>query len=547
MKNLLFISILFLQVYISAQTTVGLIDYQNGNAAGYVLFSPIASTSTYLIDKCGNKVHEWNSVYNPALSTYLLDDGSLIRTGQLNNANFEEGGSGGLIEKYDWDGNLIWTYSISDDFQCQHHDIKVLPNGNILVIVWERYTTAEAINQGKNTSYSNSYILSEKIVELQPFGTNDATIVWEWKVWDHMIQDFDNVKPNFGVVANNPGLINLNYFPGPSTNVDWIHLNSIDYNPTLDQILVSSHTFSEVWIIDHSTTTAEAATNSGGNSGVGGNLMYRWGNPQAYSRGNPSNKKFYGQHHATWIPTGTPNAGKIIVFNNGLNRTAGVYSSIDIIETPIMSANNYPIVGTASYAPTSLFWTYTAPVPTDFYSSNISGVYPLENGSFMITNGNEGTFFELNSNNEILWKYISPVNNTGLLNQGVTPDGNLVFRCNYYPETYSAFTGKTLADLGELETLPNSPSICEIYAKITSLELNENVSQVFPNPSNDLINVSIPTNEKAKRIEIINSLGIIEFTKTDTSFSILSLEEGVYFVKIYTMNGLFIVKKIIKN
>jgi hypothetical protein len=544
MKKLVFFPLLLLKWALFSQT-VGLINYQNGNTPGYVLFSPTTSTATYLIDKCGNKVHEWNSTYRPALASYLLEDGSLLRTGQLDNANFDEGGSGGIIEKFDWDGNLTWSYSISDNFQCQHHDVKFLPNGNVLAIVWERFTAAEIIAEGKNSSYANSYILTEKIVELQPSGLSGATIVWEWKVMDHLIQDFDNTKPNFGVVANNPSLINLNYFPGLSTNVDWIHLNSIDYNEALDQIIVSSHTFCEFWIIDHSTTTAQAATNSGGNSGIGGNLMYRWGNPQAYGRGNPSVKKFYGQHHATWIPAGMPNAGKILVFNNGLNRPAGVYSSVDMVETPAMVNNTYPIVGNSAFAPTSLFWTYTAPVPTDFYSSNISGVYPLENGSFMVTSGASGKFFEINSNNEEVWEYISPSNNTGIITQGNVPSGNLVFRCNFYPENYDAFSGKTLVDLGEIEINPTSPSICEVYLGIDSKEISSNEFSIVPNPSSDVI--TITNFQSIKNIEILNSLGKIVLTSESASFSISYLTMGTYFVKVNTVDNSSVLKKLVKN
>jgi len=543
-KKLLFFPLLLLKLALFSQT-VGLINYQNGNTPGYVLFSPTTSTTTYLIDKCGNKVHEWRSTYKPALVSYLLEDGSLLRTGQLDNVNFDEGGSGGIIEKFDWDGNLTWSYAISDNFQCQHHDVKFLPNGNVLVIVWERYTSAELIAEGKNTSYTNSFILSEKIVELQPLGLNGATVIWEWKVWDHLIQDFDIGKPNYGVVADNPGRINLNYFPGLATNTDWIHLNSIDYNPTLNQILVSSHTFCEVWIIDHSTTTAEAATNSGGTSGIGGNLMYRWGNPQAYGRGNPSVKKLYGQHHATWIPVGTPNEGKLLVFNNGLNRTAGVYSSVDMIETPAMTNNIYPIVGSTAFAPTSLFWTYTAPVPTDFYSSNISGVYPLDNGSFMIINGTAGTFFEINLNKDEVWKYISPSNNTGIITQGNVPSGNLVFRCNFYPENYDAFIGKTLVDMGEIEINPTSPSICEVYLGIDSKEISSSEFSIFPNPSSDLI--AITNFQSIKNIEILNSIGKIVLTSESSSLSLSSLKMGTYFVKVNKMDNSFVLKKLVKN
>ena len=55
----------------------------------------------------------------------------------------------------------------------------------------------------------------------------------------------------------------------PNTNADWTHFNAVDYNPELDQIVISVHAFSEIWIIDHSTTTAEAAGHKGGRAARG--------------------------------------------------------------------------------------------------------------------------------------------------------------------------------------------------------------------------------------------------------------------------------------
>lgn len=541
------ISLLLIQFSISAQNTVGLINYQAGNSDGYILFSPMTSTKTYLINKCGEKVHEWNTSTNrPALSCHLMTDGSLLRTGKTNNANFNEGGSGGIIEKFDWNGTLTWSYIISDSNFVQHHDIKLLPNGNILAIVWDRYTNAEAIAHGKNTAYTNAHLWSEKIIEIQPVGTNSGTIVWEWKLWDHLVQDFDNTKPNNGVITDHPELVNLNYFPGQPTSMDWIHFNSIDYNATTDQILLSSHTFNEIWVIDHSTSTSEAASHTGGNSGKGGDLLYRWGNPQAYQRGNPSTKSFFGQHHATWIPSGYPNAGKILVFNNGLNRT-GTFSSIDMIETPINSMNQYPIGATTAFLPNNLFWTYTDPTPSDFYSSNISGVYPLINGSFLISSGANGTFFEIDSNNQTLWKYINPIVNTGILTQGAVPGTtNPVFRCEYYPSTYPAFTGKNLVSLGEIELNPTTPSICSTLTNIKELKQGDDEIILFPNPISD--KVIVKANSSISEIKLYNQLGLLLLSEGNNPILDVShLSIGIYYVKIFTEDHQVHSFKIIKE
>jgi hypothetical protein len=544
---LVFFSLLLVQFSSSAQNTVGLINYLPKNTDGYVLFSPMTSNKTFLINKCGEKVHEWSTSTNrPALSCHLMSDGSLLRTGKINNPNFDEGGSGGIIEKFDWTGKLTWTYTISDTSLVQHHDIKLLPDGNILAIVWDRYSKAQVVAQGKNTTYANSHLWSEKIIEIQPVGTNSANIVWEWKLWDHLVQDFDNTKPNFGVVSAKPELVNINYFPGLSTSIDWIHFNSIDYNPITDQILLSSHTLNEVWVIDHSTTIAQAASHAGGSSGKGGDLLYRWGNPQAYQRGNPSTKVLFGQHHATWIPSGFSNAGKILIFNNGLNRP-GTFSSIDMIETPINSSNQYPIGATTAFLPNSLFWTYTDPIPSKFYSSNISGVYPLSNGSFMITSGANGTFFEIDSTKQTLWKYINPIASSGTLTQGAVPGTtNPVFRCEFYPSTYSAFTGKSLVSLGEIELSPTTPSICKTLTIFDYFKNENDKIEVYPNPvSNRLF---IKTNSKNFQIKLFNQLGQLLLTETNKSIiDVSQLNVGIYYAKMFSEQDIVHNFKIIKE
>jgi hypothetical protein len=524
----------------SQSQTIGLMQYEEGNTDGYILFSGVSSKQTYLIDKCGKKVKEWSSDYKPGLSVELLPNGDLFRTGLSSSSSFGTGGGkGGILEKFDWDGNLLWTYQISDTDQCQHHDAIVLPNGNILAIVWDRITLSEATQSGKDpivtAILNNEEVWSEKIVELQPVGSNSANIVWEWKAWDHLIQDFDNSKSNYGVVSQHPELIDVNYvLKGPPTNSDWLHINSVDYNPTTDEIILSNHNFGEFWIIDHSTSTSEAASHLGGGSGKGGDLLYRWGNPITYGRGVAGDQKLFKQHHATFIKDGYPNAGKILVFNNGVDRPGGSYSSIDMID---VGEAGYPYnIGTsAAYLPQSNFWTYTASSPATFYAANISGVYPLVNGSFLITDGPNGSIVEIDAEATIKWQYINPVDNIGPMTQGAVPALNTVFRANYYAPEYSAFSDKILIGTTEIELNPTSPSVC---ISLSSVEVNTSkVFNFYPNPiqGNESINIehNFQFDFEIKLIDITGKTIFYQDVLSSTKTVVIDfpvLKKGIYFL-----------------
>ena len=147
--------------------------------------------------------------------------------------------------------------------------------------------------------------------------------MWQWNAWDHLIQDYDASVDNYGVVADHPELLDINFIGATGNQAgraDWMHCNGIDYNAVLDQIVLSCKNMNEIYIIDHSTTTAEAAGHTGGNSGKGGDLLYRWGNPQAYDSGLSSDQQLFGQHDVQWIEEGRAGAGDLLLFNNGVGR-----------------------------------------------------------------------------------------------------------------------------------------------------------------------------------------------------------------------------------
>jgi hypothetical protein len=380
----------------------------NNDDEEQILYSPIYSLSTYLINRNGTIINNWTSNNYPGQDVYMADNGAILRTKRL--AYLAPGGAGGGVQKISKEGEIIWDFEYYTDDYLSHHDIEPLPNGNILMIAWDFKTREEAIAEGrKPNSIFGDIFMPDHIIEVKPTGPTSGDIVWEWYAWNHLIQDYDLTKNNYGIVENHPELIDINFgSTDASTRTDWLHTNSIDYNEEFDQILLSVHNFCEIWVIDHSTTTEEAAGHSGGNSGKGGDLIYRWGNPMAYGAGNKSNQKLFEQHDATWIEKGFPGEGNILVFNNGVSRTEGKYSSIDEFTPPVDSNGSYYLESGKAFEPEEQSWIYTTENPFDFYSHYASGALRISNGNTLICDAPAGRFFEVTQEKETIWEYVNP-------------------------------------------------------------------------------------------------------------------------------------------
>ena len=525
-----------------AQNTVGTINNTAQAINGFTLFT--ISTETYLINNCGEVINQWSSNYPPGNAVYLLENGNLLRACQITNPDITIAGIGGRIELYNWDGILLWSYNYSTDQTSQHHDIYPMPNGNILMLAVSIMSNTEAIQAGRNpANLQQSQLYNEQIIEVEPTGSNTANIVWEWNIKDHLIQDFDNTKSNFANVASNPQLLNINYLGSNVTgNANWLHFNSMQYNETLDQIVISSRILSEIYIIDHSTTTLESASHLGGNYGKGGDILYRWGNPQAYNQGTTSDQQLFGQHYPHFIKDGLPNAGKIIVFNNGTGRQPP-FSEIFILSPPTSSAGVYSYVQNTSYGPSIPDYIYIDPIDkTNFLAKFISGAQQLPNGNILICDGDSGYFFEIDANENKVWEYISPVSNTGILYQGDAPfSANVVFRAHKYEPNYAAFSGRDLTPRDPIELMPDLTQ-CSIL-NVTDNDFSE--LSLYPNPTRDMLNIN--TISEIDKIEVYNLLGGLVIDKHNSkSISLKNFSSGLYIIKIYS-NNVLITKKIIKE
>jgi len=391
---------------------IGLIRNDPGAFAGYTLVSPLQSKSTFLIDMNGLVVKTWATDSTPSSIAYLLDSGDLLRSGLAPNPPFgQTAGGGGKMQEFDWNGDLVWDFSWGNATATQHHDFTRLPNGNILMLVKEKKTAAEAIAAGRIPStVEGTEVQPDSLVEIRPSGKTGGDVVWEWHLWDHLIQDNDKEKANYGEVAAHPERVDINYnvVAGRRAAPDWTHFNAVSYNADLDQVLVSLRNFSEIWIIDHGTTTKEAAGGTGGRRGKGGDLLYRWGNPRVYRAGTVQDQRLYGQHNAHWIPKGLAGAGHLLIYNNGDTRPVTMYSSVEEIVLPVDANGRYSPGADKKYGPDRSVWSYSAPNPADFYSVNISGAQRLPNGNTLICAGAPGIIFEITPQNKVVWQYNMP-------------------------------------------------------------------------------------------------------------------------------------------
>ncbi len=479
--------------------TVGLLSHDETRAfQGYTLFFPSA-TKTYLLDMNGQIVHTWDIGYNPGLSAYLLDDGTLLRPANMSNPNFPAGGLGGLIHKFAPDRTVLWRWEYSNSLVAQHHDVAPLPNGNILVVAWEKKSAEEAIQNGKNPDdIPEDEVWSDTIIEVKQTGPTTGEIVWKWDAFDHLIQDFDPTKDNFGVVADHPERINVN---AGTPLRDWMHVNAVNYNAELNQIVISSREFSEFFVIDHSTTTEEAAGSTGGRYGKGGDILYRWGNPANYDRGTEADRKLFVQHDAQWIEPGLPSAGNMLVFNNGPNRPDGDWSSVEELVPPQSAPGVYTIEDGQPYGPDAPVWTYTGTPRESFHSAFISGAHRLPNGNTFITSGAFGDLFEVTPGGDIVWEYKNPIfENAPIAANEPIPSSerddrtdNLVFRSTRLAPDHPALAFFDLTPKGTIELPPVDTSVEDgVIPHVLALH------SVYPNPAMGRTRVSFTLDAPAE-------------------------------------------------
>lgn len=426
-----------------------------GATPGYTLLAPLNSKAIHLVDLDGEVVHTWNTKHAPGGVTRFLPNGNLLRSAQLPDPKrFHGGGIAGRIEELDWDGNVVWEYELATEERILHHDFTVLPNGNLLCIAWEYHAPDAVRAMGRNPAFVHEKGLwADVLIEVE---RKEKKIVWEWRSIDHLVQDTDPKLPRYGKPADFPGRIDFNadnrflpakeseedrrkreerekemrrvgYVggdddeeedegkdkPKPSprpreeVSADWLHSNSVQHLPEHDLIVISTPHYSELWVIDHSTTTAEAASESGGRWKRGGALLYRYGNPRNYGRGDATTRKLFYQHDPTWITKPGSSELRLLVFNNGGRRPGKEHSSVEELVLPFDPKQGFLGGKDAAFGPAEPAWVYKD--EERFFSAFISGAQRLANGNTLVCEGAKGRVFEVTPDGKVVWDFWSPL------------------------------------------------------------------------------------------------------------------------------------------
>ena len=449
---------------------------------GYLLFSSWPQLEeyeyTYLVDMEGNVVNKWKTVppvyegqgYILEKTARMTETGSIIQ-GLSNAAHRYEGER--VIQELDWDGNLVWEFADPREGYRYHHNFKRIWNNHLndwTIIYTAQFpmTQEQAVAAGADPSVEWD-AAPDGIVEVD----RNGNVVWEWWSLDHVIQDKNPEWPNYGVLAEHPERFDMNW--GFGLRGDFIHQNALDYNQTLDQIVLNNDRMGELYVIDHGGTfvVGDFEASKAAAAGPGGDIIFRWGNPSLYDSGEaPSynadgniasegDQMLFHHHDTQWIKAGLPGAGNFLIFNNG-SRNAGAYRSELIEVNPYDGA--YP---NAPYLPEmetggpaeQVVWLFASRQPNSFFSRNISGVQRLANGNTLGIAGRQGHVFQVTADGDVVWEYIVPV--MASLPEGATPDqvfrktmsdadDNAIFTAHWIAPDHPGLVGKDLTPQGKI-------------------------------------------------------------------------------------------------
>lgn len=372
------------------------VTYYDPDAAynGYTLWAPQNNTKTadapgrypdevYLMDMHGRVVHKWVTPY-PIWYARLMKDGTLLvalRTAldikevpERDHYSFM-GGSFQILMEMDWDGNILRQYANPG----MHHDFTKLPNGNYLVLGWEKIPPEfqKKVKGGPSGTEldGGTVMYGDTILEVDP---DTGETVWTWSSMEHMDPAIEVIGPHYG-------------------RSEWTHFNSLDVLENGD-IMTDSRRTDAAYIIDRAS----------------GAIKWRWGNTVYWNEstgqidyhfteeGQELAPYLGGPHDCHVIDKGLPGEGHMLCYDNGMYADRSRAVEVDIQKGSVVwESSGNPFIGRHSF------------------SHFISSAQRLPNGNTFICDGGNGKFREVTKDNKVVWEYIRPTGNKAYLKWAV--------------------------------------------------------------------------------------------------------------------------------
>jgi hypothetical protein len=270
-----------------------------------------------------------------------------------------------------------------------------------------------------NPKISGKLLLDDTIIEV----TWGGKITWEWRCSDHF-GEMGLSEEARNTLARDP-----NTRIGRGGTGDWMHINSMSAlgpNRWFNAGDERFHPDNIIW--DGRQTNILAITDK-----KTGEIVWQIGPNYAATPALRKLGQFIGQHHVHMVPKGLPGEGNILAFDNG--GKAGYGAPNPGAPTGKNNAlRDYSRVVEFNPVTLEVVWQYTALeagfiMPGDgnrFYSNYISAAQRLPNGNTLITEGADGRLFEVTTEHEIVWEYISPY-------YGKKKNQNMVYRAYRLP------------------------------------------------------------------------------------------------------------------
>lgn len=447
-----------------------------------------------------------NNPENLSFKVSLSDDGHILATGSLsdginsnNNINIYE------LDQDSW-VQLGQTINVGANWDVYEYNFHLSGDGNVLALVLP----------------IDYFVPTQGLIRVYQFTNN----LWVQMGEDIYVDDTDGLlntislsqdgqKFTVGALQNpgyNDGRIYSFYFDGNN----WQNLGNIIYGNSYEAL------GTRVSLSADGNTLAATTISS-----ISGVLVYRLNNGNWQQIGDPLDEPTNNLSYPTDISLSAD--GNTIAIGNGSSQTAGTFSGA--IRMYRFNGLDWEQMGQDIYG-----------IPYDAFGYSIS---LSANGETVVAGAWGNNENENDSGQTRIYQYID--NNWQQIGIGINGDEELD---RSGMDVAISGDGQYVAIASPSTIISDNLSYTKVYnisdiLGADSIELSG--FSIYPNPTDDFLNIELANNISLTKAEIYNSLGQLISNEISTKIDVSTLSKGTYYIKLSTKEGATITKTFLKN